>query len=99
MRASEIQADVIVKATKVDGVYAADPLKQPDAQRFERLRHQDVLDRQLRVMDATAFTLCQENNMPIIVLNFWRPADLVKALQGDASVGTLISDTAVESVA
>ena len=99
LRASEIQADVIVKATKVDGVYAADPLKQPDAQRFARLRHQDVLDRQLRVMDATAFTLCQENNMPIIVLNFWRPADLVKALQGDSSVGTLISDAAVQSVA
>ncbi len=92
LRASEIHADVIVKATKVDGVYSADPMKQPNAQRYQRLRHQDVLDQQLRVMDTTAFTLCQENNMPIIVLNFWNPTDLVRALQGDTSVGTLICD-------
>ena len=92
LRASEIHADVIVKATKVDGVYDDDPLRNPKAERFSRLRHQDVLDRQLRVMDTTAFTLCQENSMPIIVLDFWNPADLVKALRGDASVGTLICD-------
>ena len=92
LRASEIHADVIVKATKVDGVYSADPMKEPNAQRYQRLRHQDVLDQQLRVMDTTAFTLCQENNMPIIVLNFWNPTDLVRALQGDTSVGTLICD-------
>ena len=92
LRASEIHADVIVKATKVDGVYSADPLRFADATRFSKLGYQDVLDRHLQVMDTTAFTLCQENEMPIIVLNFWKPDDLLKALQGDESVGTLICD-------
>ena len=92
LRASEIDADVIVKATKVDGVYSDDPMHNPDAARFGRLEYQDVLERHLRVMDTTAFTLCQENEMPIIVLNFWNPDDLVKALRGDTSVGTLICD-------
>ncbi len=91
LRASEIHADVIVKATKVDGVYSADPLQYPEARRYSRLDYQQVLDQQLRVMDTTAFTLCQENAMPIVVLNFWNPQDLIKALSGDASVGTLIS--------
>lgn len=91
LRASEIHADVIVKATKVDGVYSADPLRNPDARRYSRLNYQQVLDQQLRVMDTTAFTLCQENAMPIVVLDFWNPQDLVKALSGDAEVGTLIS--------
>ena len=91
LRASEIQADVIVKATKVDGVYSADPMLHPDARRYSQLDYQQVLDRQLRVMDTTAFTLCQENAMPIVVLNFWNPRDLVKALSGDVSVGTVIS--------
>ena len=92
LRASEVHADVIVKATKVDGVYTSDPLRHPDAARFNRLGYQEVLDRHLEVMDATAFTLCQENEMPIIVLNFWNPDDLVKALQGDTKVGTVICD-------
>ena len=90
LRASEIHADVIVKATKVDGVYSSDPLQNPDARRYSRLDYQQVLDQQLRVMDTTAFTLCQENAMPIVVLDFWNPQDLVKALSGDAAVGTLI---------
>jgi len=92
LRASEIDADVIVKATKVDGVYSDDLVHNPEATRFGRFAYQDVLNRHLRVMDTTAFTLCQENEMPIIVLNFWNPDDLVKALRGDSSVGTLICD-------
>lgn len=92
LRAAEIDADVIVKATKVDGVYSADPMKDKTATRYEKLIYQEVLDQQLKVMDTTAFTLCQENQMPIIVLNFWNPDDLVHAVQGDASVGTLICD-------
>lgn len=91
LRASEIHADVIVKATKVDGVYSADPLTNRDATRYCKLDYQQVLDQQLRVMDTTAFTLCQENAMPIIVLDFWNPQDLVKALRGDTAVGTIIS--------
>ncbi len=93
LRASEIHADVIVKATKVDGVYSADPVQNPRASRYSRLSYQEVLDQQLRVMDTTAFTLCQENTMPIIVLNFWNPHDLVAALRGDGAIGTLISDS------
>ena len=92
LRASEIHADVIIKATKVDGVYSADPVQNPNAKRYSKLCYQDVLDQQLRVMDTTAFTLCQENEMPIIVLNFWNPDDLTKAVQGDLSAGTLICD-------
>ena len=91
LRASEVHANVIVKATKVDGVYSADPLQDPKAKRYPKLCYQEVLDRQLRVMDMTAFTLCQENEMPIIVINFWKPDDLLKAAQGDLSVGTVIS--------
>lgn len=92
LRASEIHTDVIVKATKVDGVYSDDPLRNPDAIRYSRLSYQQVLDQQLGIMDATAFTLCQENAMPIVVVNFWNPADLVKVLRGDSTVGTLICD-------
>lgn len=92
LRANEINADVIVKATKVDGVYSDDPMKNPDATRYAQLSYQQVLDQHLRVMDTTAFTLCQENEMPIIVVNFWNQDDLVKVIQGDLSVGTLISD-------
>jgi uridylate kinase len=92
LRAAEIHADIIVKATKVDGVYSADPMKDSTAIRYEKLTYQEVLDQQLKVMDTTAFTLCQENEMPIIVLNFWNPDDLAKAVQGDTSVGTLICD-------
>ena len=92
LRASEVHADVIVKATKVDGVYSADPMLDANAKRLARLSYQQVLDKQLRVMDTTAFTLCQENAMPIIVLNFWKPQDLLKSLSGDSAVGTLICD-------
>ena len=92
LRASEIHADIIVKATKVDGVYSDDPMQNTDALRYSNLSYQQVLDEQLGVMDTTAFTLCQENAMPIVVVNFWNPADLLKVLQGDKSVGTLISD-------
>lgn len=92
LRAAEIHADVIVKATKVDGVYSADPMKDSTATRYTRLTYQEVLDQQLKVMDTTAFTLCQENEMPIVVVNFWNPNDLTKAIQGDTSVGTLICD-------
>jgi len=92
LRANEIHADVIVKATKVDGVYSDDPMKNPDATRYTKLSYQEVIRNQLRVMDATAFTLCEENEMPIIVVNFWNVGDLVQAVQGDLSVGTLIAD-------
>lgn len=91
LRAAEINADMVIKATKVDGVYTADPFVDKTAKRYERLTYQEVIDQRLRVMDLTAFTLCQENKMPIMVLNFWGENSLVNAVCGDMSVGTLIS--------
>ncbi len=90
LRATEIHADIVIKATKVDGVYNADPFKVKDAVRFPTLSYREVIERDLRVMDMTAFTLCKENKMPILVLNFRSETDLIKAIGGDTSVGTLI---------
>ncbi|MEX1071071.1 MAG: UMP kinase [Anaerolineales bacterium] len=89
LRAMEIDADVVIKATKVDGIYAADPKKQPDAKRYDHLSYIDALNLRLAVMDSTAISLCMENDLPIVVLNFWQPDALKNALLGK-SVGTLI---------
>lgn len=90
LRASEIDAEIIIKATKVDGVYSDDPHKNPDAVRYDTLTYNEVLMQRLRVMDMTAFTLCQENQMPIMVVNFWNETDLLNAIKGDTSVATII---------
>ncbi|MBN2045178.1 MAG: UMP kinase [Anaerolineales bacterium] len=90
LRAVEIGADVLIKATKVDGVYDSDPVKNPDAKKFAHLTYIETLNRRLTVMDSTAVTLCMENDMPIMVLNFWEEDDLINALGGKA-VGTLVS--------
>jgi len=90
LRAMEIGADVLIKATKVDGVYDSDPKENPNAIRYDHLKYIDVVNRRLAVMDSTAVTLCMENNMPIMVLNLWDPQALEKALLGD-HVGTLVS--------
>jgi uridylate kinase len=90
LRASEIDADVVIKATKVDGVYDSDPKKNLDARRFDTLSYIEVLNRRLQVMDSTAVTLCMENNLPILVLNLWDPQALIGALKGE-KVGTLVS--------
>jgi uridylate kinase len=91
LRALEIDAEIMVKATRVDGVYDDDPEKNPHAMRFERLEFAEVLSRGLRVMDMTAITLCQENQMPIQVLNLHQHGNLVKMAMGEP-VGTLILD-------
>ncbi|MEP6894246.1 MAG: UMP kinase [Chloroflexota bacterium] len=91
LRATEISAGVIIKATKVDGVYDSDPKKNSTAQKFERMTYIDFLSRRLAVMDSTAVTLCMENNLPILVLNYWDKKALVGALHGEA-VGTLVCD-------
>jgi uridylate kinase len=90
LRGSEIDADVVIKATKVDGVYDADPLTHPKAKKFARLSYIDLLNRRLEVMDSTAVSLCMENHLPILVLNLWDPTALPRALQG-GKVGTLVS--------
>jgi uridylate kinase len=92
LRANEIKADIVIKATQVDGVYTADPKKDPTATRYERLTYDEVLRNKLQVMDMTAFTLCQENAMPIMVVNFWADSDLYRAVCGDVNVGTVIRD-------
>jgi len=90
LRAMEIDADVLIKATKVDGVYDADPVKHPDATRFEHLSYMETINSRLEVMDSTAISLCMDNNLPILVLNLWQPGVLLKALYGE-QVGTLVS--------
>jgi uridylate kinase len=89
LRAMEIGADVLIKATKVDGVYDSDPMKNPTAQRFERLTFMETINRRLQVMDSTAISLCMDNDLPILVLNLWNPTDLKEALYGEP-VGTLV---------
>jgi uridylate kinase len=90
LRATEIEADVVIKATKVDGVYDSDPKKNPDAKKFEQLKYIEVLNRRLEVMDSTAISLCMENHLPILVLNLWDATALPRALKGE-TVGTLVS--------
>lgn len=91
LRATEIDAEIVIKATKVDGVYDSDPMLNSDAVRFDHLTYIETLNRRLTVMDSTAISLCMENKMPILVLNLWEPGALRKALAGEA-VGTLVSD-------
>lgn len=90
LRAMEIGADVLIKATKVDGVYDSDPVKHPEAVRFDRLNYIEVINRRLEVMDSTAISLCMDNNLPILVLNLWKPEHLRAALHGE-SAGTLVT--------
>jgi uridylate kinase len=90
LRAMEIDADVLIKATKVDGVYDSDPKLHPEAVRFDSLSYIETLNRRLEVMDSTAVSLCMENKLPILVLNLWDREALQKALLGEA-VGTLVT--------
>ena len=89
LRATEIGADVLLKATKVDGVYDKDPAKHVDAERFDHLTYKDVLERDLKVMDATAITLCRENGLPICVCNLFEDGNLARFVRGD-SIGTWV---------
>lgn len=89
LRAVEINADIILKGTRVDGIYTADPEKHSDAVRYERISFADVIGKGLNVMDMTAFTLCQENNLPIIVFDMNKPGNLRRVLSGE-SVGTMV---------
>lgn len=92
LRASEIGADVLLKATKVDGIYTADPVKEPSAKRFSKLDYTEALRRRLKVMDGAAFSLCMENGIPIIVFNFFEKGSLEGVVAGK-SIGTLVSSS------
>ena len=91
LRAVEIEADVIIKGTRVDGVFDSDPEKNPNASKFENISYLDVLTKNLRVMDLTAVSLCQENNLPMVVFNMDVPDNLLKLVEGE-TVGTVIKD-------
>ncbi|SFB79894.1 uridylate kinase [Parapedobacter composti] len=91
LRAIEINADVVLKGTRVDGIYTADPLKDPTATRFDEITFQDVYNRGLSVMDMTAFTLCQENKLPIIVFDMNKPGNLTRLANGER-IGTLVRE-------
>jgi uridylate kinase len=97
LRASEIRADVILKATKVDGVYDRDPKKYPDARRFDRLTFSEALSRRLQIMDSTAFSLCMDNKIPIVVFNMYKPGSIRDAVLG-RNVGTLVCDDVASDV-
>ncbi|HKJ91966.1 MAG TPA: UMP kinase [Longimicrobiales bacterium] len=90
LRAIEMESDVLIKATKVEGVFSADPVKDPDAEFLPHLTFMDVMTRELRVMDAAAVSLCKDNDVPIIVLNIQDPDSVVRAIRGER-VGTLVS--------
>jgi uridylate kinase len=90
LRALEIKADVILKATKVDGVYSADPMKDASATRFDCITYQEVLEKQLRVMDASAISLCMDNNLPIVVFNMRKAGNIARVVTSDPGIGTRV---------
>jgi uridylate kinase len=91
LRAIEINAEAVLKGTRVDGIYTADPEKDPTAQRFSKISFKDVYEKKLNVMDMTAFTLCKENGLPIIVFDMNRKGNLLRIANGE-DVGTLVSE-------
>ena len=90
LRAIEIKADVILKGTRVDGIYTADPEKDPDAKKYDTISFKECIDKNLKVMDMTAFTLCMENKLPIIVFDMNKPGNLLRVVKGE-HVGTLVT--------
>src|SRR5216683_6426586 len=91
LRALEIKADIILKATKVEGVYSADPMTDAAAELFNEITYQQVLERQLRVMDASAISLCMDNNLPIVVFNMRKAGNIQRVVLGEPGVGTMVS--------
>lgn len=91
LRAVEIDADIMLKGTRVDGIYTADPEKDPSARKYQRITYSEILERNLRVMDLTATALCKENNMPIYVFDMDTPGNLLKVLKGN-DIGTLVEN-------
>jgi uridylate kinase len=90
LRAMEIHADVLMKATKVDGIYDRDPMKHPDAVRYERVTYLEVLQRNLQVMDSTAIALCRDNKLPLVVFNLHQPGNIRRVVAGDLKIGTRV---------
>jgi len=91
LRAVEIRADVLLKGTRVDGVYSSDPEMDPSAEKFDSITFEEVINKRLKVMDSTAFTMCRDNNMPIIVFDMNQPGNLLKLVSGE-HIGTIVSN-------
>jgi len=91
LRAAELDAEILLKGTKVDGVYTADPHRDPDARRYERLDYMECLAKDLRIMDATAIALCREHSLPICVFNIVEPGNIVRVIRGE-NIGTIVTD-------
>ena len=91
LRASEIEADALLKATKVDGVYTADPEQDPEAVRYDDLSYREAISKQLRIMDGAAFSLCMENRIPIVVFNFFKPDEILRVVRGERN-GTIVHE-------
>ena len=92
LRALEVQAEVILKGTRVDGIYTADPLKDSAAVKFDKITFQEVLEKGLKVMDSSAISLCKDNDLPIMVFNMKKSENIVRAVCGDLSIGTLVTN-------
>jgi uridylate kinase len=92
LRALEIEAEVILKGTKVAGIYTADPMRDTTATKFDKITFQEVLEKQLKVMDASAISLCMDNDLPIMVFNMKKSENIIKAVCGDLSIGTLVTN-------
>jgi uridylate kinase len=90
LRAMEMKAEIILKATKVDGIYSADPVKHPEATRYDRISYLQVLQERLQVMDATAISLCMDNKLPILVFNLKTPGNIRRVVMGD-TIGTIVT--------
>ncbi|HRJ87087.1 MAG TPA: UMP kinase [Pyrinomonadaceae bacterium] len=99
LRACELGVDVIFKATKVDGIYSADPKIFLEAEKYDKITYQEVLEKRLKIMDASAISLCMDNNLPIMVFNMTQPGNIIKAVCGDLTVGTMVTlgDTATSA--
>ena len=91
LRSLEIEAEALLKATKVDGIYTDDPNKNPNARRYDKISYHEALAKNLKVMDSAAFSICRDNKMPIVVFNFSDPENLEKVLQGDTTCATVVS--------
>ncbi len=91
LRAMEVKAEVLLKATKVDGIYSADPVSNPDATKFPRITYREVLERNLKVMDATAISLCMDNKLPIVVFNIRQDGNIRRVIHGEP-IGTVVSE-------
>ena len=91
LRALEIKAEVLMKGTKVDGIYSSDPMTDSNAQRFDKISYQEVLEKRLKVMDSSAISLCMENELPIVVFNMNTNGNILRAVNGDLSIGTIVT--------